>query len=146
MASHPRRTVSSFLFLFFPGTFPCHCFPSSLPTLYSVQTRKSNFLSIDHNTEEIIHHCTFLPSLYTVPRLVPCSCITLFSYFLPLIHKGGQFSTGLPLRTPQSFYHEGPDLSDINCPVPFAFLLEVASTHLFLQRSWHICYQHTINK
>lgn len=58
---------------FLPWHFPCHCFPSSLPTLYSVQTRKSNFLSIDHNTEEIIHHCTFLPSLYTVPRLVPCS-------------------------------------------------------------------------
>lgn len=83
-----------------------------------------------------------------MPRLFPCSCIILFSYILPLIYKGCQFLAGLLLKTPLrvSSLRALIFLSDINCPVPFAFLLEASSIHLFFQKSWNICYKGIPNK
>lgn len=145
MASQIHRIASSLLILFFSWYFFLLLLPI-LCTLYSTPFTANSFLPTDHNTEEISLHLFLL--LYTMPRLFPCSCIILFSYILPLIYKGCQFLTGLLLKTPLrvSSLRALIFLSDINCPVPFAFLLEASSIHLFFQKSWNICYKGIPNK
>lgn len=76
---------------------------------------------------KITHHCTFSSLLYTVSRVCPYSCI-----ILSLIYKGCQFFRSLLQKTPWrvSAMRGLIFLSDVNCPILFAFLLEVFSSFL----------------
>lgn len=110
MASHLQRIASSLLILFSPGTFPFSLLPILSINLHSIHTRKNDFLSTDHHTEEIIYHHTSFPLLIQYLGYFPALVLFYFHLSCFWFIRAASFLQAYYWKSTQSFLQERGDL------------------------------------